>query len=149
MNGMISSAAVAAFLFASAAAAEDYRAAIEAVNAQFIAAYTAGDAATVTSLFTEDALVLPPDASEIRGPAEIEALWQSWLDAGITNLVITTKSVEGSGDTAYEVGEFSADAPDGNGGMLKATGNFVVVWKRDADGTWKYHIDTWNDTPAG
>lgn len=119
MNGMISSAAVVAYLFTSAAAEGDYRATFDALNAEFAAVYSAGDGATVASISTEGALVLPLDTSEIRRHAEIEALWQSWLDAGIKNLVITTKSVDGSGYRTYEVGEFSADAPHGNGGMVK------------------------------
>ena len=28
--------------------------------------------------------------------------------------------------------------------MVTATGNYVVVWKRE-DGNWRLHVDTWND----
>ena len=26
-------------------------------------------------------------------------------------------------------------------------GNYVVVWKRGADGNWRLQVDTWNDAP--
>lgn len=132
---------------ATASQAEEYRAAVDAKNEEFVAAYDAGDAAKLASLFTDDALILPPDASEIRGQEAIQALWQSWFDAGITNVAIQTRSVEGAGNLAYEVGDFTAAVPDGSGGTIQVTGNFVVVWKKDASGEWKYHIDTWNDAP--
>ena len=32
--------------------------------------------------------------------------------------------------------------------MTIAPGNYVVVWKKGADGAWRLKVDTWNDAPA-
>jgi uncharacterized protein (TIGR02246 family) len=125
-------------------AAEDVRQAIEQVNAQFVAAYKAGDAATIASLYTETATMLPPDATEVAGHEAIQKLWQGWIDDGLKDLTLAAQKVESSGDLAYEIGEFSLQAPAENNTMVTATGNYVVVWKRE-EGNWRLQVDTWND----
>lgn len=133
---------------ATPATAEDVRHAIEQVNARFVEAYKAGDAATIASLYTETAKMLPPDATEVAGREAIQNLWQSWIDDGLEDLTLEAIDVEASGDLAYEVGLFSLQVPAENNVMATAGGNYVVVWKRDADKSWRLHIDTWNDAPA-
>ena len=130
------------------AAADDVRQAIEQVNSQFVEAYKAGDAATIASLYTDTAKMLPPDATEIAGHEAIQNLWQSWLDDGLKDLTLEAIEVESSGDLAYEIGQFSLQAPAENDAMVTATGNYVVVWKRGGDGNWRLHVDTWNDAPS-
>lgn len=130
------------------AAADDVRQAIEQVNAQFVEAYKAGDAATIASLYSDTAKMLPPDATEIAGHDAIQNEWQSWIDGGLKDLTLEAVEVEASGDLAYEIGLFSIQAPAENNAMVTATGNYVVVWKRSGDGNWRLHVDTWNDTPT-
>jgi uncharacterized protein (TIGR02246 family) len=130
------------------AAADDVREAIEQVNSQFVEAYKAGDAATIASLYTDTAKMLPPDATEIAGQDAIQNLWQSWIDDGLKDLTLEAIEVESSGDLAYEIGQFSLQAPAENDAMVTATGNYVVVWKRGGDGNWRLHVDTWNDAPT-
>ena len=129
------------------ASAEDVRQAIEQVNARFVEAFKAGDAATIASLYTETAKVLPPDAAEVAGREAIQNLWQSWIDDGLKDLTLEAVEVEASGDLAYEIGLFTVQVPAENDAMATAGGNYVVVWKRDA-GDWRLHVDTWNDAPA-
>lgn len=133
---------------AAPAGAEDVRQAIEQVNASFVEAFKAGDAATIASLYTETARMLPPDATEVAGREAIQNLWQSWIDDGLKDLTLEAVDVEASGDLAYEVGLFSLQAPAENDAMVTAGGNYVVVWKRGAEGQWRLHVDTWNDAPS-
>jgi uncharacterized protein (TIGR02246 family) len=130
------------------AAADDVRQAIEQVNAQVMAAFKAGDAATIASHYSDTAKMLPPDATEIAGREAIQELWQGWLDDGLKDLILKASEVEASGDLAYEIGSFSMQAPAENNTTMTAAGNYVVVWKRGADGNWRLHVDTWNDAPS-
>jgi uncharacterized protein (TIGR02246 family) len=141
---------VAAGLFGltTAAAAEDVRQAIEQTNTRFVEAFKAGDAATIASLYTETAKMLPPDATEIAGREAIQAEWQSWIDGGLKDLTLEAKEVEADGDLAYEIGWFTLRAPTETNDMVTAGGSYLVVWKRGADGAWRLHVDTWNDAPA-
>jgi uncharacterized protein (TIGR02246 family) len=129
------------------AAAEDVRAAIEETNARIVEAFKAGDAAAIAGFYSEDAKMLPPDATGVAGRDAIQKLWQSWLDDGLKNLTLKAE-VEADGDLAYEIGRFSMQAPAENNTMATATGNYLVVWKRASGGDWQQHVDTWNDAPA-
>ena len=124
------------------AAADDVRQAVEQVNSQVMAAFKAGDAATIASLYTETAKMLPPDATEVAGREAIQNLGQGWLDDGFKDLTLEAIEVEASGDLAYEIGLFSLQAPAENNAMMTATGNYVVGWKHGADGDWRLHVDT-------
>jgi ketosteroid isomerase-like protein len=141
-----------AFLVATSARGDEVRAAIDAANAKMVADFAAGDANALARAYTEDALMLPPDATRIVGQSAIEALWKSWIDAGIKNLTLKATDVDSSGDLAYEVGEFTLEAsfgrnPSTNGSNTTAdrtSGNYLVVWKRGADGVWRLKVHTWN-----
>jgi uncharacterized protein (TIGR02246 family) len=129
------------------AGAEDVRQAIEASNNKLAAAFNAGDAAGVAERYTENALMLPPDATRVEGRAAIQDLWQGWIDAGLTNAKLSATDVGAQGDLAWEIGNFAIDVPGEDNAVVTATGNYVVVWQRGADGAWRLHVDTWNDAP--
>ena len=92
-------------------AAEDVRAAIDQTNARIVEAFKAGDAAAIAGIYTEDAKMLPPDATEVAGRDAIQQFWQSWLDDGLKNLTLEAIEVEADGDLAYEIGNFSIASP--------------------------------------
>lgn len=70
----------AVLLIAAPARADDDRNAIEAAKAKMVADYSAGDAKALALAYTEDAMMLPPDATRVVGHAAIEALWKSWIE---------------------------------------------------------------------
>ena len=78
------------------------------------------------------------------GHAAIEALWKSWIDAGIRNLTLKATDLEISGDLAYEVGDLALQMPAKDGSPSQAAGTYLFVWKRGGDGVWRIKVDTWN-----
>lgn len=153
---MIRNAAIAIVLLALAGCettngtgAGDPAGGIAASTAQFEAAYNAGDAAGVAALYTEDGAVLPPDAPRIDGREGIQAMWQGFIDAGVTALDLATVELSAAGDAASEVGTYALQVPDGKGGKTTLTGKYIVLWQRGADGVWRLRRDIWNGDPAG
>ena len=122
----------------------DVRAAIEAVNKQFSAAVTRGDAAGIAALYSATAEVLPPGGDVAKGRAAIQKVMQGFIDAGAKELPLTTVEVEAHGDTAWEVGTWTLKGKDG---AELDHGKFVVVWKKEAGG-WKLYRDIWNSSQA-
>jgi uncharacterized protein (TIGR02246 family) len=120
--------------------ADDIRAAVEAGNRAFIAAFLRGDARAVADLYTEDAQVIAPGAPVAKGRAAIAAAWQKSIDTGVKDLTLDTAEVESSADLAAETGTVRLVARDG----AVTAGRYVVVWKR-SDGAWKLHRDIWNE----
>ena len=146
-------AAVAVLVFGSSgvaqpAKADPARAAIEKQNAAFSAAFARGDAAALAAAYTDDAIVLPPDAEMVRGKAGIEALWKGLISAGAKSLALTTVDVQSSGALAVETGTGILKIQPSGAAEQTQSAKYVVVWKRQADGSWKLHRDMWNAVPA-
>jgi uncharacterized protein (TIGR02246 family) len=129
-------------------AVDDTRAAIEAANAKFSDAFARGDAKALAALYTSDAIAFPPDSEMIRGNEAIGTFWKATRDSGVKSAALTTMDVERSGDLAYEVGTVFLTIEAAGKAPTTATAKYVVVWKRQADGSWKLHRDIWNDLPA-
>ena len=61
---------------------------------------------------------------------------------------LTTDDVGRSGDIAYEVGKVSLTIQPVGKEPTTSAAKYVVVWKRQPDGSWKLHRDIWNSLPA-
>ncbi len=119
------------------------RADIDALNAAFVQGVEERDAAKIAACYAPDAQLLAPGSPPLTGPA-IEQFWRSMLDAGVEGGALKTSSLEEEGDRAIEVGQYEMRA----GGQLADTGNYVVVHRRQPDGSWKYGIDIFNSDRA-
>lgn len=61
---------------------------------------------------------------------------------------LTTVEVFPHGNEATEVGRYELDAPLPGGGVVHDHGKFMVLWKRNRKGEWKWHRDIYNsDVP--
>lgn len=124
------------------------RAAIEAANAKFSEAFARGDTKALAALYTPDAIIFPPDSEMIRGNEGIGAFWKTSRDNGVQSATLTTDDVGRSGDVAYEAGKVSLKIQPPGKEATTALAKYVVVWKRQPDGSWKLHRDIWNSLPA-
>jgi uncharacterized protein (TIGR02246 family) len=126
------------------------RSAIEAANAKFIDAFKRGDKAALVAAYTEDAMVLMPNAPAWRGRAGVEKgmtefLSQMTFKDGGTK----TEDVMVAGDLAVETGSYAWTMQAKSGGEISDKGKYVTVWKRQADGSWKIARDINNsDLPS-
>jgi len=142
LHGLLTTA-LASVCLASAAHAEseDVRAAIEAGNRAFIAAFRNGDSAAIARLYTEEAQVIPPGAPVATGRPALAAFWRSSIESGIKGIALETNAVESAGDLAYETGNVRLTAKDG----AVTEARYVVVWKRVGE-QWLLHRDIWNSS---
>ena len=121
------------------------RQAITDANARIVAAIRKGDAAAIANEFAPDATLLPAGMPAVPGRDSIQKLFGALLSAaGITDASITTQDVVVSGDVAIEVGANSITITKAGAAQITAAGKYVVVWKRQADGTWKIQRDISN-----
>jgi len=126
-------------------------AAIRATDSAFTTAMGAGDAAGVAALYLPDARLLPPNAPRIEGREAIQRFWGGFVDAYQLKITVTSDEVEGRGDLAYARGRFTLDATPKAAGAapLHDEGKFLVVLRRQPDGSWRYVVDMYSsDLPA-
>jgi len=123
------------------------RAAIEAQSQAFVQGMNAGDRAAVAATYTEDAVLLPPNAPAIHGRSGIEAAFDEFPP--ISDFRITNTEVEGVGDLAYVVGTYSMTLTPEGADPVQDTGKFIEIRRRQADGSWALYRDIYNsDLPA-
>ena len=123
----------------------EVRQAIEAVNAQFAEAFNRGDAAAFAAFYTPDGIMMPPNAEPSAGRQAIEESFAADFSTNPPSLKLTTADVEVHGDTAIESGNYSISfTPPGQEEAIEDHGKYLVVWKKQSDGSWKLHRDIWN-----
>jgi len=132
-------ASLAVFLGTAATARSDgARSAIEAQSRALSAALAHHDAAAAGGLFTEDARLSVPGATQVvAGREAITNFWRMALDGGLTGLTLDADEVEGEGALRFESGNYLALGKDG---AEMGRGQYLIVWKKD-DGTWRVHRD--------
>jgi ketosteroid isomerase-like protein len=113
----------------------------ETEKAFTLMAQSDGIAEAFLSFAAEDA-VLMRNNTLIRGKEEIKALLQSEESENVS-LVWEPDFVDvsASGDLGYTYGKFTYTLTDSLGTENVMEGVFHTVWKRQADGTWKFVWD--------
>ena len=125
------------------------RTAIEAANATFVAAAKQGDAAQMAAGYDADAILMPSGEPAASGSAAV-GKWMSGMTAAFTmkEFSLTTNDVIVTGDYAIETGSYAMLLTPKTGKDMPDNGKFVVVWKKQADGSWKILRDIWNTDVA-
>src|SRR5438105_4448633 len=91
-------------------------------------------------IYTVDARILPPGAPMISGREGIKAFWASAIEAlNATAAVLASVDVMQAGDDVVEIGKAILTV----GGGAEVEAKYVVYW-REEDGRWKWHVDIWN-----
>ena len=111
------------------------------------------DPARFASYYAEDALVLSPNAPLVAGKDKIQAGLTALMADPNFALTFHSARVEASqkGDMVYTVGEYSRTVSDQKSKRpVTDRGNYLTVWKKQADGNWKVVTDMDNsELPAG
>ena len=135
--------------------AADTRAADEATIRQADAAWSKVAAAkqvdAAVSYYADDGSMSPPNAPIATGKEALRKAWTAML--AIPGFSIswqpTKVEVARSGDLGYSQGNYELVVNDPKGNPVKDHGKYVVVWKKQADGSWKAVTDIFNsDLPA-
>jgi len=143
------------FTFVCLAPADDIKSAIEKalrdLDAKWSAAAGAKDIDKTVSYYSDDAIVMPPNASAARSKDAIRSAWKEMLTTpgAAISWKATKVEVAKSGDLACVSGTYEETTTDASGKPVKDHGKYVEVWEKQADGTWKCGADIWNsDLPV-
>jgi uncharacterized protein (TIGR02246 family) len=123
---------------------------IDDVRSQYQSAYNAGDAALLASLYSVDAILMPDHHAAVAGQAAIQRYFEELFAQYTGNITITPGDTEITGDIAHEHGTFSVTVtPKVGGDAMMDNGSYLVILKRQPEGTWKLHhaIDNSSNPP--
>lgn len=137
MRDVLFAALACAMLGLAAPAFAGDKEAIQALDDQFSAAATRGDADAVAAMYAADATVLPPDNSVATG-AGIHALFAG-MATQVASVKLTATDVKRlSNDYIREIGVSTLITKGEKPATV--TGSYVVVW-REVNGAWKLWTD--------
>ena len=118
-------------------------AAIRAASAAWSQASVAKDIDRGISFYTVDAVQMDPKAPAIKGRENIRKHWTQTPASPDPGMSFETTSVEvsRSGDLAYETGTYDFVTTGKKGRIGDEKWKYVVVWKKQSDGSWKAAVD--------
>jgi ketosteroid isomerase-like protein len=122
---------------------------LERMGARFSDAFKRGDFQTIGTMYDENAIAFPPDADMVMGRQAIQDLWKSASDSGIKSLDLTVLGAESSGNYMIETGRAILHVQPAGKPETTQSAKYVVVWKKQKDGSWKIYRDIWNGMAAG
>ena len=95
-------------------------------------------------IYTEDARVLPPGRLMVTGRQEIKGFWFDIIRSyNGKSAVLRTLDVMPAGDGVLEVGRGVMGAEPAGQPEIHVDFKYVIFWKQE-DGLWKWHVDMWN-----
>jgi ketosteroid isomerase-like protein len=112
------------------------KAAIDSTSRVFVGHVLAGDfAALVRGYYSDDAIVLPPNAPAVTGHGAIEAMFKTFPP--VTAFELQTEEVEGSADLVYVRGRYTMTLSPPGAPAIADSGKYLEIWRKQSDGTWK------------
>ena len=119
------------------------------LDAQWAKAAAAKDVEQTIGYYSDDAIVLPPNATSAATKEAIRNVWKDMF--AIPGLVIswqpTRVQVGKSGEMAWVRGRYELTMNDASGKPIDR-GKYLEVWEKQTDGNWKCAADMWNSDLA-
>jgi len=120
------------------------KAAITAASDEWNKAIAAKNLDQCVSAYENDAVLFAPNAPAAVGKDAIGAAWKELLSAPRVQITFPSTEIDvaRSADLAVQRGAFQAVMTDAKGKASTENGRFVIVWRKQEDGTWKVLADT-------
>lgn len=94
-------------------------------------------------IYTRDARILPPGAPMISGREAIKEFWSNLIQSvNAKSAVLESVDVMPAGEGAVEIGRATLTIQAGDA-TNQMDVKYVVYW-REEDRLWKWHVDIWN-----
>ena len=122
---------------------------VQSLNQSFVGAWNSRDSGKITAALADD-ISFVQGTAHWKGKDEVSQKWVRETLPTIGNLKTSVLSSSTDANTAYEAGTFSVDVlpagpnqPHGFG-----EGNYIFLWKKGADKTWKLSYAQLEDLPV-
>lgn len=99
--------------------------------------------AALDDVYTADARILPPGGPMVTGREGIRKFWMELVNAAnATSAALSSVEVIPAGDGVVEIGAAKITLADPAAPPMPDV-KYVVYW-REENGKWKWHVDIWN-----
>jgi ketosteroid isomerase-like protein len=95
-------------------------------------------------IYTLDARILPPGAPMASGRDAIKGFWFDLIRlVNAKSAVLESVDVMPAGDGMVEIGKATLTVEPAGQSKAQMEVKYVVFWRQE-DGLWKWHVDIWN-----
>ncbi|HKZ52650.1 MAG TPA: SgcJ/EcaC family oxidoreductase [Candidatus Acidoferrales bacterium] len=124
----------------------DERTAIRNAEREAVNAANAKEVERWVGVFAASATVIPPNRSVLTGKEAIQEWGAKLFESPGFALKFENETIEVSAaaDLAYALTRYERTLHDKAGKPAAETGNWVAVWKKQPDGSWKCVVYIWN-----
>ena len=99
--------------------------------------------AALDEIYTADARILPLGAPMVTGRDGIKAFWGNVIQSmNASSAVLASIDIIPGGDGVVEIGRATLTA-EPQGATVQMEVKYVVYWRQE-DGRWEWHVDIWN-----
>ena len=128
----------------SVSLAADAKGDVEKAYAAWDAAFNKQDAKALAANYVSTAKLLPPTHQVASGPAEIEKFWAGLFVGGVTGHKLEMIDAGGDDKVVFGTAKWSATGKDKDGKPSPLSGLAMHVFERQADGSLKLSLQTFN-----
>lgn len=118
---------------------------LAAVNNAFDSAFNSKNVAAIGALYDVNAVVMPaPAGAPVVGAPAIQAFFAGLIEAGVIEHQLTLSDAVEDGNLAFQRGLWAGAMVGADGVKQTFGGNVHLVYRKQADGTWKAVTHIWN-----
>jgi len=121
---------------------------VETTTAAFHQALRTNDSVAFMSYIDDSVNMMPPGEGPVRGRETLRAWYSSFLSQYHTSsLTLGNREVIVGDAWAVEIGTYEWGlTPTAGGAAVVDKGNYMQVWKKQPDNTWKFAREIWNSS---
>jgi len=117
--------------------------AIRALLAQTVTAYNAADVEAAMALYADDVLSMPPTDAAM-GKADVRGMMEAFLGENDLQFTAQADEILVAGDVGVLLVSYDENwTPKGEGEPGAQHGKWLIVLRKQADGSWKAWRDMW------
>jgi ketosteroid isomerase-like protein len=103
---------------------------------------------SILKLYAPDAVFLQPTGERITGSVALRTLFETVMATFSSDLALHSQNLETSADLAYDSGDFRETlATIATGAKITAKGSYIIIFKRQSNGSWQIVQHVWTCTP--
>ena len=117
---------------------------VKAAYAAWDDAFNKGDAKAVAAFYTDNATFLPATHDVVQGPDGVEKFFGGIFGMGVTGHKLELIEAQGDGNLVFGSAKWSAKGKDANGADQPWGGVATHIFEKQADGSLKLRLHTFN-----
>ncbi|WP_008292995.1 serine hydrolase [Congregibacter litoralis] len=117
-------------------------------NNEYEAAFQAQDLPELLALHTDDVVFMSSHRERVEGLKNLRASFEAEFSLGKSTLRLITEEVTRSKDFVMEIGRYEVNLGIDTDTPISDAGDYLVVWKQNAEGQWLIYRDITTSTQA-